>query len=220
MNCIAGSRHAHWSQALRAAGVRCTVPVPIPSDLATFKIPMHFASCFRTFFGLDDPRGRSPLVLDARRRKPPPVSADIAKKIGLSGTILPSLPTSPHKAESCGGSHHLYFPACSPFGRSAVNGDREGAVAVSAVGRSLSSKSTLRDKLNLNGHGRSSISNGALDAHHDADHRSGFCPARPGKCAPGGPSQSSAAEQSPGRATHRPAIPRPAAPTRPAVLLE
>src|SRR5262245_18055133 len=29
--------------------MRCTVPVPIPSDLATFKIPMPFASCFRTF---------------------------------------------------------------------------------------------------------------------------------------------------------------------------
>src|SRR5262249_34532908 len=82
--------------------MRCTVPVPIPNDLATFKIPVHFASCFRTFFGLDDPRGRSPLVLDARRRKPPPASADIARKIGLSGTILPNLPTSPHKAESCG----------------------------------------------------------------------------------------------------------------------
>src|SRR5262249_56420517 len=27
---------------------RCTVPVPSPSDLATFKIPMPFASCFRT----------------------------------------------------------------------------------------------------------------------------------------------------------------------------
>ena len=25
-----------------------TVPVPIPSDLATFKIPTPFASCFRT----------------------------------------------------------------------------------------------------------------------------------------------------------------------------
>src|SRR5215472_9065138 len=29
--------------------MRCTVPVPIPSDLATFKIPTPFASCFRTF---------------------------------------------------------------------------------------------------------------------------------------------------------------------------
>jgi hypothetical protein len=29
--------------------MRCTVPVPIPSDLATFKIPRPFASCFRTF---------------------------------------------------------------------------------------------------------------------------------------------------------------------------
>jgi hypothetical protein len=29
--------------------MRCTVPVPIPNDLATFKIPTPFASCFRTF---------------------------------------------------------------------------------------------------------------------------------------------------------------------------
>src|SRR5262249_2867355 len=29
--------------------MRCTVPVPIPSDLATFNIPTPFASCSRTF---------------------------------------------------------------------------------------------------------------------------------------------------------------------------
>src|SRR5262245_31570839 len=29
--------------------MRCTVPVPSPRDLATFKIPTPFASCFRTF---------------------------------------------------------------------------------------------------------------------------------------------------------------------------
>jgi hypothetical protein len=29
--------------------MRCTVPVPIPSDLATFKIPTPFASFFRIF---------------------------------------------------------------------------------------------------------------------------------------------------------------------------
>jgi hypothetical protein len=29
--------------------MRWTVPVPMPSDLATFKIPTPFASCFRTF---------------------------------------------------------------------------------------------------------------------------------------------------------------------------
>ncbi len=29
--------------------MRRTVPIPIPSDLATFKIPTPFASCFRTF---------------------------------------------------------------------------------------------------------------------------------------------------------------------------
>ena len=28
--------------------MRWTVPVPMPSDLATFKIPTPFASCFRT----------------------------------------------------------------------------------------------------------------------------------------------------------------------------
>src|SRR5262249_20965875 len=28
--------------------MRCTVPVPIPSDLATFKMPTPFASCLRT----------------------------------------------------------------------------------------------------------------------------------------------------------------------------
>src|SRR5262249_18683930 len=79
-----------------------------------------------------------------------------------------------------------------------------------AWGASCRVVGALPDKLNLNGHGRSSISNGALDAHHDADHRSRLGPARPGKCAPGGPSQSSAAKQSPGRATHRPAVPRSA----------
>src|SRR5262249_50800641 len=91
---------------------------------------------------------------------------------------------------------------------------------------------TLPDKLILNGHGRSSIFNGALDAHHDADHRSRLCPARPGKCAPGGPSPSSPAQQSPRRATPTPPIPKAAPPNspssagsitataRPAVLLE
>jgi hypothetical protein len=29
--------------------MRCTVPVPSPSDLATFKIPSPFPSYFRTF---------------------------------------------------------------------------------------------------------------------------------------------------------------------------
>jgi hypothetical protein len=29
--------------------MRCTVPVPMPRDLASFKIPTPFASCFRTF---------------------------------------------------------------------------------------------------------------------------------------------------------------------------
>jgi len=29
--------------------MRCTVPVPMPSDFATFKIPTPFASWFRTF---------------------------------------------------------------------------------------------------------------------------------------------------------------------------
>jgi hypothetical protein len=29
--------------------MRWTVPVPMPSDFATFKIPTPFASCFRTF---------------------------------------------------------------------------------------------------------------------------------------------------------------------------
>ena len=33
---------------LSSFAMRWTVPVPIPSDLATFKIPMPFASCFRT----------------------------------------------------------------------------------------------------------------------------------------------------------------------------
>jgi hypothetical protein len=28
--------------------MRCTVPVPSPSDFATFKIPTPFAKCFRT----------------------------------------------------------------------------------------------------------------------------------------------------------------------------
>jgi hypothetical protein len=29
--------------------MRCTVPVPMPSDLATFKIPTRFASSLRNF---------------------------------------------------------------------------------------------------------------------------------------------------------------------------
>ena len=33
---------------LSSFAIRWTVPVPMPSDLATFKIPMPFASCFRT----------------------------------------------------------------------------------------------------------------------------------------------------------------------------
>src|SRR5262252_6414196 len=33
----------------RSFEMRCTVPVPSPNDLATFKIPTPFASCFRTF---------------------------------------------------------------------------------------------------------------------------------------------------------------------------
>ena len=32
---------------LSSFAMRWTVPVPMPSDLATFKIPMPFASCFR-----------------------------------------------------------------------------------------------------------------------------------------------------------------------------
>ena len=32
----------------RSFEMRWTVPVPMPSDLATFKIPTPFASCFRT----------------------------------------------------------------------------------------------------------------------------------------------------------------------------
>src|SRR6516162_1389279 len=120
---------------------------------------------------------------------------------------------------------HVGSPCVFLVRRFAANRDRERAVTISQ----LMLVGTLPDKLNLNGHGRSSISNGVLDAHHDANHRSRLCPARPGKCAPGGPSQSSAAKQSPGRATHRPAIPRSAPPSsagsitgtaRPAVLLE
>ena len=33
---------------LSSFAIRWTVPVPMPSDLATFKIPTPFASCFRT----------------------------------------------------------------------------------------------------------------------------------------------------------------------------
>ena len=33
---------------LSSFAIRWTVPVPMPSDLATFRIPMPFASCFRT----------------------------------------------------------------------------------------------------------------------------------------------------------------------------
>src|SRR6516225_9893565 len=32
----------------RSFAMRCTVPVPIPSDLATLKIQTPYASCFRT----------------------------------------------------------------------------------------------------------------------------------------------------------------------------
>ena len=33
---------------LSSFAMRWTVPVPMPSDLATFRIPVPFASCFRT----------------------------------------------------------------------------------------------------------------------------------------------------------------------------
>src|SRR5262245_47547761 len=122
------------------------------------------------------------------------------KKLSVPAYRTLSLPRKHRQVLGAGHWFSIDFgrrrPAC-------VNSDRERAVAVSAVGRSLSSKSTLRDKLNLNGQGRSSISNGVFDARHDADHRSRLCPVRPGKCAPGGPNQPSTAE----RAVHRPAIP-------------
>ena len=48
----AGGRQPHASIVfllLSSFAMRWTVPVPMPSDLATFKIPTPFASCFRTF---------------------------------------------------------------------------------------------------------------------------------------------------------------------------
>jgi hypothetical protein len=61
--------------------MRWTVPVPIPSDLATLKIPTPFASCFRTLrsialsiFGRPsfkigaeekDPRSKQDLIFEA-----------------------------------------------------------------------------------------------------------------------------------------------------------
>ena len=51
---------------LNSLAMRCTVPVPMPSDLATLNIPTPFASCFRTFrsvalsiFGLAEPHAMS-----------------------------------------------------------------------------------------------------------------------------------------------------------------
>ena len=44
--------------------MRWTVPVPMPSDLATFKMPTPFASCFRTF------RSRHGHLLRADRDRP------------------------------------------------------------------------------------------------------------------------------------------------------
>jgi hypothetical protein len=38
-----------WFRQPTSFEICCTVPVPIPSDLATFKIPTPFASCLRTF---------------------------------------------------------------------------------------------------------------------------------------------------------------------------
>src|SRR5262249_9697428 len=45
------TRHCSAPRGLiaRSFEMRCTVPVPSPSDFATFKIPTPFASCFRTF---------------------------------------------------------------------------------------------------------------------------------------------------------------------------
>ena len=51
---------------LNSLAMRCTVPVPMPSDLATLNMPTPFASCFRTFrsvalsiFGLAEPHAMS-----------------------------------------------------------------------------------------------------------------------------------------------------------------
>jgi hypothetical protein len=51
--------------------MRCTVPVPIPSDLATFKIPIPFASCFRniTGRGFADQASRSVEVTSPRNSR-------------------------------------------------------------------------------------------------------------------------------------------------------
>jgi hypothetical protein len=47
---VGAPRHCRAPRGLiaRSFEMRCTVPVPMPSDLATFKIPKPFASCFRT----------------------------------------------------------------------------------------------------------------------------------------------------------------------------
>ena len=46
---LCAQRQEEASFYLSSFAMRWTVPVPIPSDLATFKIPTPFASCFRTF---------------------------------------------------------------------------------------------------------------------------------------------------------------------------
>ena len=45
---LCAQRQEEASFYLSSFAMRWTVPVPIPSDLATFKIPTPFASCFRT----------------------------------------------------------------------------------------------------------------------------------------------------------------------------
>jgi hypothetical protein len=46
--CAQGQEAAIVFLHLNSFAIRWTVPVPMPSDLATFRIPVPFASCFRT----------------------------------------------------------------------------------------------------------------------------------------------------------------------------
>ena len=91
---------------LSSFAMRWTVPVPMPSDLATFKIPMPFASCFRTLrsvvvsiFGHDeDHSGPDFGSRHARRNRPgfrtgPPVRMTSDTAGSASAAAAESLPS-------------------------------------------------------------------------------------------------------------------------------
>jgi hypothetical protein len=119
--------------------MRCTVPVPIPSDLATFKIPTPFASCFRTFrsvalsiFGRPSftpwaTARLSPALIRWRINRPLEFSkgqlpGQRACPSGSSCRWPAGLGTSPHRTLRGVGSCRVSRSASSPGGQSPTPG--------------------------------------------------------------------------------------------------